>query len=227
MLVATCAVLAIRCTECGKMEFHAFSRFAFPKGGTVYFKCSCGASKLTAGTKNHAVYWLQVPCMVCETKHQWEIPGKSLWSGEVTVLACQDTGLELGHIGPERRVREMVSNNERELEAIIDEFGCDGYFHNPEIMYGVLRCLHKISGQGALYCQCGNYKIEVDIFPDRLELHCRNCDSINIIYAETEEDLKVIQQVESIELTQSGFKCLDSLSSTGKLKKAPPKKKNS
>jgi hypothetical protein len=61
----------------------------------------------------------------------------------------------------------------------------------------------------------------VDIFPDRLELQCKNCDSLNIIYAETEEDLKVIQQVDKIELARHGFICLDSLANTGKPK---PKK---
>lgn len=224
MLIATNAVLAMRCPECGKMELHDFSRFAFSRGKTVHINCSCGAVKLIVNTKNHINYWLHVPCVVCETKHLREISGKSLWSGEITCLFCQDTDLELGHIGPESKVREMASNHEQELEALVDEFGCDGYFHNSEIMYEVLNCLHEIAEQGALYCQCGNHKIEVDMFPDRLELQCKNCDSINIIYAETEEDLKVIQQVDTIELARHGFKCLDSLANTGKLKKARRKR---
>lgn len=219
MLIATNAVLAMRCPECGKMEFHSFSRFAFSRGKAVSINCSCGATKLIVNTKNHASYWLQVPCVVCETKHLREISGKILWSGEVICLSCQDTDLELGHIGPESKVSEMTSSHEQELEALVDEFGCDGYFHNSEIMYEVLNCLHEIAEQGALYCQCGNHKIEVDIFPDRLELQCKNCDSINIIYAETEEDLNVIQQVDTIELARHGFKCLDSLSNSDKPKK--------
>lgn len=225
MLIAANAVLAMRCPECGKMEIHDFSRFAFARGKTVHINCSCGAVKLIVSTKNLSSYWLHVSCVVCETKHLREIPGKSLWSGEVTCLSCQDTGLELGYIGPEAMVREIAFDYEQELEALVKEFGCDGYFHNSEIMYEVLNCLHDIAEQGALYCQCGNHKIEVDIFPDRLELHCKNCDSINIIYAETEEDLKVIQQVDTIELARHGFKFLDSLSSTGKLKK-PRRKRN-
>lgn len=224
MLIATNAVLAMRCPECGKMEIHDFSRFSFAKGKTVHINCSCGATKLIVGTKNHASYWLQVPCVVCETKHLIEVSGKSLWSGGVAFLSCQETDLELGYIGPESKISEMTSIREQELEALVDEFAGDGYFHNPEIMYEVLNCLHDIAERGALYCQCGNHKIEVDIFPDRLELHCKNCDSINIIYAETEEDLKVIQQVETIELARHGFKCLDSLANTGKPKKTRRKR---
>lgn len=224
MLIATNAVLAMRCPACGKMEFYGFSRFSFPKGKSVSISCSCGAIVLVAGTRNGSVYWLQVPCVVCDTKHLEEITGKRLWSGEVVCLSCQETGLELGHIGPEEKVKEVVFGYERELEALIDEFGSDEYFHNSKIMYEVLNCLHDIAEQGAIYCQCGNHKIEVDIFPDRLELHCRECDSINIIYAETEDDLKVIQQVDVIELERHGFNCIDSLASTDRLKKSRKKR---
>lgn len=224
MLIATNAVLAMRCPECGKMEFHDVSRFAVTRGKSIEVKCSCGAVKLALITKNRSTYWLHVACVICETKHIFEVSGKSLWSDEVIRLSCQDTDLDLGHIGPGAKVQEMASSREHELEALVDEFMYDGYFHNSEIMYEVLNCLHEIAEQGALYCQCGNHKIEVDIFPDRLELHCKSCDSINIIYAETEEDLKVIQQVESIELARHGFKFLDSLANTGKLKKARRKR---
>jgi len=224
VLIATNAALAMRCPECGKMGIHDFSRFAFAKGRAVHVNCSCGAAKLVVNTKNRSSYWFQVSCVVCEAKHLLEIPGKSLWSGEVTRLVCQDTDFELGYIGPEPVVREIAFDYEEELEALVKEFGCDGYFHNPEIMYDVLNCLHDIAEQGDLYCQCGNHKIEVDIFPDRVELQCKSCDSINIIYAETEEDLKVIQQVDTIELARHGFKFLDSLSSIGKIKKSRRKR---
>ncbi|HOV79217.1 MAG TPA: hypothetical protein PK728_03860 [Bacillota bacterium] len=224
MPVATSTILAIRCHECGKMDFHDFSRFSFAKGESVHVKCTCGATKLIVSTKKYSSYWLQIPCVVCETKHLKEYSGKALWSGDVVCLTCQDTELELGHIGPISKIREMTAGHEQELEALIDEFGCDSFFHNSKIMYEVLNCLHVITERGALYCQCGNYRIEVDIFPDRLELQCKSCGSINIIYAETEEDLKVIQQVETIELARNGFNCLDSLANSGKIKKTRRKR---
>lgn len=218
MLVATSAVLAMRCPECGKMDVHKLSRFSLPKGKTVSVNCSCGASKFDI-IKNRSGFLLKFACMVCETKHFLDVSGKVLWSDGVTSLFCQETGMELGSFGPADKIDEIVFRHEQEMENLLEELEDDSYFHNPEIMYEVLNCLHHIADQGELSCQCGDYKIEVDIFPDRLELHCGNCDSINIVYAETEEDLKVIQQVDSIELTMHGFKCLDSLSSTGKLKK--------
>lgn len=224
MLITTNAVLAMRCPVCGKMEYHSFSRFLICKCRSFYVHCSCGAVKLIINTNNHLLYRLQVPCLVCETKHLMEFTGRYLWSGEVISLPCGDTGLELGYIGPELKVKQIISSQEQELEALADDINSEGYFHNSDIMYEVLNCLHEIAEQGELYCQCGNLKIEVELFPDCLELHCRNCDSINIIYAETEDDLNVIRQVETIELARHGFKCLDSLANTSKPKKTRRKR---
>lgn len=224
MPVATSVKLAMRCPECGKMEFHNLSRFVFSKAAGREVTCSCGAVKMVISTRNCRDYRIQIACVICEIKHTIEVSGKYLWSGEGIRLSCLDTDLDLGHIGTDEKVREMANSREHELESLVDEFMGEGYFHNSGIMYEVLNCLHDIAEQGSLYCQCGNYKIEVDIFPDRLELHCKNCDSINIIYAETEDDLKVIQQVDSIELARHGFKCLDSLANTGKLKKVRRKR---
>jgi len=224
MLIATNATMAMRCPVCGKMEFHDFSRFSIFKSKAAYINCSCGAAKLIINTKNHSFYRLQMPCLVCETKHFMELTGKALWSGEVITMSCSDTDLELGFIGPESKVKQIISSQEQELVALADDINSEGYFHNSDIMYEVLNCLHEIAEQGELYCQCGNLKIEVELFPDCLELHCSNCDSVNIIYAETEDDLNVIKQVDTIELARHGFKCLDSLANTSKQKKTRRKR---
>jgi Zn finger protein HypA/HybF involved in hydrogenase expression len=222
MLITTDAVLAMRCPDCGRIDVHNFSRFAFPKGKAISISCSCGAVKLEV-VKNRSVYLFKLPCMVCETVHLHEISGKALWSGEVTRLSCRETNLVVGNIGPVSKIGEMMISHEQQLKTFFDDLGCGSYFHNARIMFEALNRLHDIVEAGELYCQCGNHKIEVDIFPDRLELHCKNCDSINIVYAET-DDLNVIRQVDSIELARHGFKCLDSLANAGKLKKTRRKR---
>ncbi|MCF8011280.1 MAG: hypothetical protein K9L17_07575 [Clostridiales bacterium] len=218
--------LAMRCPECGKLEYHELSRFQLSGVKSLYINCSCGAEKLIIKTKKHKEYWIQVPCVVCETRHLHTIPGKLMWNGGVHYLLCHETGLELGFLGPEEKVKELTSGYEEDLKALASEFPDDDYFHNSDIMYEVLNCLHDIAERDALYCQCGNRDVDVDIFPDRLELHCKECDSVNIIYAENEEDLKVIQKVDNIELVQNGFECLDSYASTKKSYKNTGRKRN-
>jgi hypothetical protein len=218
--VETEKILAMHCPECGKLEYHRLQRFAIGSGQGLSLKCSCGAVKLIISTTDRIKYRVKVNCIFCEEYHNQTMSGRHIWSsGKIIDLLCYETGLELGHIGPEESIKRMVSDWERELEILINEFGRDDYFNNSKIMYEVLQCLHRIAEKGTLYCQCGNYQIGVDIFPDRLELQCRDCGSINIIYAETEEDLQVIQQVEEIELVASGFEYLDSLVRAKKNKK--------
>lgn len=224
MLLNTGTTLAMRCSSCGKLDFHHLSAFSLSGGKAAKISCSCGATKLILGTKKFKQYWLQIPCILCETNHLVYYTHKKLWSDEVSYLYCSDTNVELGFLGPEEKVKIIAESYESNLESLIDELGYDDYFHNPEIMFEVLNNLHDIAEAGYLYCQCGNYQIEVDIFPDRIELNCRDCDSISIIYAETEEDLQIIKEVEKIELAENGFKCLDSLSNTKKNKKNSPKR---
>lgn len=226
MVIVTDTLLGMRCPECGKLDFHKISRFDFSGRKQVEIKCACGFVKLFISTRNRKDYLLQVPCVVCEARHVHSMTAGMLWSGEVDYLYCQETGLELGYLGPEEEVQALAAVLEENLDTLDDELGKeDEYFHNPGIMYEVLNCLHDIAEQGALYCQCGNRDVDVDIFPDRLELHCRNCDSVNIVYAETEDDLKVIREIDTIELTRNGFKCLDSLASTGKTGKKTGRKR--
>lgn len=223
MLIATDALLAMRCPDCGRLELHSFSRFSFSNCRTLRINCSCGTTKMVINTKNKKKFWLQVSCIICETKHLIILNASSIWSEKVTTVLCEETGLELAYIGLPGKVREAVDGCRDDIKALVDGIDGDNYFNNPEIMYKTLNRLHDIIERGALYCQCGNRKIALDIFPDRLELYCGNCNSVNIIYAENEEDLEVIRQVENIELTRYGFKCLDSLAGTEKTKKPGPR----
>jgi len=226
MIIETGALLAMRCPECGKLDYHKLSRFEFGLRKKVEIACKCGFIKLVVNTKDRKDYMLQVPCVVCESKHMRSISSRRFWSDEVNYLFCQETGLELGYLGPEEEVRELAEAQEESIESLANEFeGEDRYFNNSEIMYEVLNRLHDIAEQGALFCQCGNLDVEVDIFPDRLELHCKECDSINIIYAETEDDLRVIKDVDTIELTRNGFGYLDSLANMDKTGKKTKRKR--
>lgn len=221
MPVKTEIVLAMRCPECGKMGYHNIRRFAIPRGESLKIQCVCGAEIFNINTQDRSQYRMKLACVYCGGCHNQALSGKKIWSADETIdFYCAETGLELGCIGPEDMVKKIIKGRERELESLVDEFGRDAYFHNSSVMHEVLLCLQDISEKGNLHCQCGNYQIGVDIFPDRLELYCNNCDSVNIIYAENEEDLKVIQEIEEIELLRNGFECLDSLSRTADPNKA-------
>ncbi|MHB9093535.1 MAG: hypothetical protein ACYC21_02590 [Eubacteriales bacterium] len=224
MIVATEFVVAMRCPSCGKLDFHSISRFAFAKASSYKVTCSCGAPKLIIGTKNRQQYWFQMPCVLCETNHLVYYKARQLWSDEVTFFYCNDTNVELGFFGPGDKVHTLAENYEHNLESLVDELGYDDYFFNAEIMFEVLNCLHDIAEEGFLYCECGSYQIEIDIFPERIELQCKDCKTISVVYAETEEDLNRIKGIKKIELVKNGFKSLDNVDKGKKTKKRNSKR---
>lgn len=223
MLVNTGVLLGMRCPSCGKLELVTLSRFSVARKNALKVHCACGFLMMTISTKSFRSYSLEVECPICRVSHHQTLPGSRLWGGHLLQFYCPVSGIGLGCLGLTHTVSSVVSSgSEYSFQAMTSGH----YFHNRGIMLEALRQLQSISDSRQLYCQCGNHYIEVDIFPDRLELNCKNCDSVNIIYAETEEDLQVIKQVEKIELAISGFGYIDSLASLGRIKKRRSKHNN-
>ncbi|MGI5838838.1 MAG: hypothetical protein ACOX8W_04180 [bacterium] len=196
--------LALRCSLCGKLDYHVLSLFSFSGKKTHHIHCQCGFRKAIVGTKDHKNFWLQIPCVVCETDHLFRFTGEELWTSELEDMLCPGSGQELGFLGSESQVRAAAEFWDDETTA-----GFDDYFVNPGIMFEILNHLHDIAEKKGLYCQCGNRKIEVELYPERLELRCPQCNSCSIIYAETDDDLRVVQKFENIEMVEHGFAYLD------------------
>ncbi len=204
MKLYTAKTIALRCSLCGALGYHTISPFSFSGGKAVSINCECGYRKARLGTKDYRQYWLQVPCVVCETEHRFVYPAPELWTASLTEICCPGTGLGLGYLGNLSEVRTAA--------AAWDENGAtgfDAYFVNPPVMYEIVRLLQALAGAEQLTCLCGSREIEVDLYPERLELYCRHCQSRSIIYAETAEDLKVMRDVQRIEMTPHGFACID------------------
>ncbi|HEX3032166.1 MAG TPA: hypothetical protein VHS59_07995 [Bacillota bacterium] len=215
MLLTTEVVVALRCPMCGKFEQHQLSLFSFAGKKTLQISCDCGATKLILGTHNLQKFWLQIPCVLCETKHIYYHTRKQIWSGEVLTLTCADTKVDLAFIGSEAGVAPITEGFSQDITAFLEEIDPEDYINNPTIMMDVLNSLHDIAEDGYLFCECGNVKIDVDIMPDRLELHCPDCGAMGTVPAENEEDLKAIRSVALIELTTKGFDCLVGPEKTG------------
>ncbi|MDQ0285006.1 ribosomal protein L44E [Desulfofundulus luciae] len=213
MVINTETTLVMRCPECGRLERHRISSFSLVGDrSSLRINCSCGALKLLLTIRGKKVN-LQVPCVVCGARHARLVNARTLWlSGDID-LFCQATGLELGHLGSEDRMRDRAC-----VDEALDEldFMADSFFHNREVMYAILNHVNNLGRAGRLYCKCGNHRIEVDIFPDRLELHCSRCDNLYIVYAETKEDLDAVGRIWKIELVGHTFTHL------GQTRKTPP-----
>lgn len=209
MVIGTGRACCVRCPSCGRVEMHVFSLFNVSPTSSVRFKCGCGAVKAHISFRPRAGYVVRVRCPVCEREHAFPIKMREFAAARLLPLTCDETGLRLGFLGEPDCVEEAGAPSRLEIGELIDELAASGYFSNSRIMRESLCALHAMARDGKLTCQCGNRCIEVQVFPDKLELHCPQCGSLILIYAETDEDLQVISHVESIEMTKGGFACVD------------------
>lgn len=210
MLIPTQRRIALRCPLCGRLEFNQVSLFDFSGRGPVRINCQCGFNKLIINTKSFKEFILQLPCLICEEVHIIKLKREDIWGEMTTILRCTVVGQELGFIGSEASLEKVIRQKQDDIESIINNLGFEDYFTNPQVMYEILTHLHQMTGQNKLFCSCGNNRIEIDVFPEKLELHCPYCQSIHIIYAETLEDLYMVKQANLIALTEKGFTSFDS-----------------
>ncbi|MBM7622877.1 hypothetical protein [Sporohalobacter salinus] len=208
MVIDYRATLALQCPICGEIESHSFTVFGFSGQDSLEMKCSCGFNKMTITTNKHKQYWLQFACVVCETEHVITYKNNELWSPEVKEISCLENELQLGYLGTEAKVRELIEE-EGKLSSIFSEVGIENYFSSPDIMLSALNSLYDIAESGGLFCQCGNKDIEIDMLPGKIELSCKECDGLITINAETQEDLTFLKNIKKIEMLEGVVSALE------------------
>ncbi|NLT94333.1 MAG: hypothetical protein GXW85_02190 [Clostridia bacterium] len=209
MIISTYKTIAIRCPQCGKMDFYALSRFSMSGTSVASIDCECGTNLLKMGRNKGKNFWLQVKCSMCEDTHLFVFNYKELWLGNLQTLLCEETGVEIGFIGEREPVRKNVQNMNKSVQEMAEELGYGEYFNNPEIMYRVLEHLHSLADSGRLYCDCNNHNLDVEVYPDRMELHCNDCGATGIVFAESFKDWENVRHLGEVVLSQGSFKYFD------------------
>lgn len=210
MLITSERTVALRCPLCGRLNVRSFTVFDFGREHSLNLECNCGFGFLTISTTDFYDYVLQLPCLICENTHYSRIKHHELWETPVYKLACPENMTVMGYIGNEKEIMTVVAEEAGNPDSIINDEGFNDYFKSPEIMYQIMGKLHAIANRGDLYCSCGQTDINVEVYPERLELHCAACRSMTIVYAENGEDLQAVVDAGVIELTEKGFTSIDS-----------------
>ncbi len=186
MAISTNSKIVLRCPYCGEVNQHDLSVFAFSGSNSCRFTCSCGSDIASLGSRDRKHFWVQADCSFCEETHFCYFNRKDIWGDEIVSLYCNDTGLDIAYIGPQDKMEEIVAYEEKSLAEMARDLGFGDYFSNPEIMYGVLDCLYQLAEKGDLFCHCGNYDVEIEMLPDRLELKCGFCNASGIVMSQNE-----------------------------------------
>ena len=199
MLVPAQTSFAVRCPQCGRLEITPVSRFALSGGQSVKHTCSCGAHKLTVGSKPGQVS-VQLPCYLCDGLHFLYFAPKRFWEGQLKQVTCSDTELQLGVFGPQGEVELYARTGGSELDRLMGDAAFGEYFDHPEVMYQALSRVHDLAEEGNLGCVCGNHQISVDIYPEHLELLCPECGRLKSLLATSDEDLAPLERATNITL---------------------------
>lgn len=200
MLVNTVSTLALYCSRCGKIEMHDLSRFTLKESVGRQLACACGQHQATVAGVGHGQYFLDVPCVVCETNHIICVDVKEFWQGRVNKIYCTAANLELGFSGWRQAIEQTIADQQREFDSIVREVAHDECVENPQVMFEVLNKIHDIAERGGVYCRCGGTVIEADVQSDQVELVCMSCDGRRSIAARSEADLLAVQSWATIEL---------------------------
>jgi hypothetical protein len=208
VLITTRTTLALRCPDCGQPGFFPLSRFELNSGKHKVI-CSCGTHLATITKTGPKNFSLHVECPLCEARHQQTFKAFQLWGGGIQKVACELSGLEIALIGPKEQVRENIRLTDRPAKEMAEDLGYDKHFLNPEIMYQALDFLRELAEDGRLDCGCGAGHIDVEAYPDRIELFCTECEAVGILFAETIQDLQLLQGMKELQLEARAYRYLD------------------
>lgn len=203
MIITTNASIAIQCSQCGELEFHALSLFAFSRRGRKNLLCGCGSQLMSVTGSNLRQFHIAYACAYCGETHYLKINRHAIWGREAIPLTCPVVEAAVGFIGPKQKVTQACQEREKSLEELTVEMGYEEDFENPEVMLKILDYLHCLAKQENLGCACGNHQLSFELLPDRIELYCEFCEAVGVIYADCSDNVKEIEGINSIFLEEN------------------------
>lgn len=209
-MIDTNIAFAVRCHACGRLNIHRLSLFDFSRTKRIELECTCRQQNAVLKTRDFKNFWMETLCFACHETHMFKYTLKQLLRGNIAAR-CVDTGMEMCFIGNNDDVELLIDSYEKESEDLINQLGFYDYFENSNIMMKSIEIVKKMDEEGKVICECGSEALEMNLYPDRIELKCLQCESIQMIYAENEEDLKNLQRKEKIIMHKHAFQCIDAI----------------
>ncbi|MTI71002.1 MAG: hypothetical protein FH751_12195 [Firmicutes bacterium] len=209
MLVNSNIALTIKCKECGDISTETVSLFRLKRNDNHIFRCLCGKSKLEIKYEDYDSYLIKIDCTACKETHVFKYNLNQLLKGNI-VNRCLD-GMEILFISNDKDASKLFGRDKYKLDNILDELNFYDYFINFNVMGEVFDRVRNLLDEGSIVCDCGRHNIEMRLFTDRIELQCKSCSSVKMIYAENKKDLNIIKKKEFILLHKHSFECLDAI----------------
>ncbi|MDQ7093009.1 hypothetical protein REC12_05360 [Desulfosporosinus sp. PR] len=203
MILTTNTTIAIQCSQCGELEFHAISLFAFSQQGRKLLHCGCGRQLVSVASRNRQQFNISYACAYCGETHYLKLNRHAIWGKEALPLTCPTVEASVGYIGPKQKVTQACHEREKSIGELALELGYQEEFENPEAMLRILDHLHLLAKQGDLGCACGNHQLSFELLPDRIELYCECCEAVGVIYADSADNVRQVEGINSMYLEEN------------------------
>lgn len=187
MVINGWKTIMVRCPDCGKIFEDDFNLFLSMSSGKEEFICECGNRIVSFESITKRTATAYINCNICHDVHQYHF--------NIIDLIINN------------RIYNCTYGGEI---CIIGDIKNTTNFTDSEIMISSLKTIDELQTKDKVKCKCGSSNIACDIYSDRLELRCKECNGIMIIYAENEEDLNLIKGKRSIQLEKADIRFLGS-----------------
>lgn len=208
MFINGCKTLITRCRFCGRLRKYNLNLFNLMEGNKIEYKCECGETNIAIQKIGNS-YKAKIGCFSCGYKHSIELSLKDILK-EKNILHCI-YGSKLCFLGSEKKANQIVLENQISMGKSENIAYGEKYFNNFKIFAKALKQLYYLNSEEKINCDCGRSDIQIQLFSDRLELKCKSCRSVKIIFAETEEDLSILMKKDKISLREHNISCIDSI----------------
>ena len=199
MLINGWKVLVVRCNCCGRWVENDFNLFKNISSKYKEFECECGNKTIIFEIEEDNEVKLNTKCYKCGERNIFKKSMTDLFKEDIK-FNCK-CGFEILYIGDNKNIKNPLFYYIDDLDK----------FNNVEVMESIFKKIRDMEKKGLVSCECKSSKIILHTFPDRVELKCENCNSVKIIYGETQEDLKVVNNKNRIFLKEKNISCIDSL----------------
>ncbi len=218
MLIDSKIAIAVRCGTCDNINVHETNLFELFTNKTIELECTCGQHNAIISAKDCKALWMEIDCCVCQDKHTFKYTLKQLLRGNI-ITRCIETGAEICFIVSQGDVNELIDKYKMNSDSFYKDLEFLDYFNAPQIMMNTLDRIKELDNSGLIGCSCGENSLEMNIFPDRIELKCMKCEGIKLIYAENNDDYNNFISKDKIVLRENSFECIDAINQNNDIKK--------
>ena len=184
--------IAYHCPHCGTAVLGYVGEFAL-SADMLKLKCDCGQSELTVTYTNDKKIRLSVPCLFCESAHNYVVTQNVFFERETFILSCPYTKVDLCFIGKPESLQKELDRSAKELNALFaennmrlpawddedgeeDDGDSDGDFLADPQIYDIVRfVVSDLTDEGLITCPCGEGGYEVEIVHGGVRVYCLSC----------------------------------------------------